>query len=149
MSSNLTQLLAKEAKCKKQKNVRNSTLQQLQRAIDGIADLKTTALGLFEARQFSLLDSMADQSLINLNIENNKFINLLIDADDNITSDAEFKTDQKNVREILGKMTNSRESYRELLKNANLLDQTPALKPADTDPTLLQILQQMQQSMTK
>ena len=138
MSSNLTQLLAKESKCKKQKNVRNSTLQQLQSAIDGIADLKTTDLGVFEARQFSLLDSMADQSLINLNIENNKFINLLIDADDNITSDAEFKTDQKNVREILGKMTNSRESYRELLKNANLLDQPPA----DTDPTLLQILQQ-------
>ena len=80
---------------------------------------------------------MADQSLINLNIENNKFINLLIDVDDNITSDAEFKTDQKNVREILGKLTNSRESYRELLKNANLLDQTPVLKPADTDPTLL------------
>ena len=90
MSSNLTQLLAKEAKCKKQKNVRNSTLQQLQSAIDGIADLKITALGLFEARQFSLLDSMADQSLINLNIENNKFINLVIDVDDTITSNPEF-----------------------------------------------------------
>ena len=99
MSSNLTQLFAKEGKCKKQKNVRNSTLQQLQSVIDGIADLKTTDLGLFEARQFSLLDSMADQSLINLNIENNKFINLVIDADDTITSDPEFKTDQKDVRE--------------------------------------------------
>ena len=80
---------------------------------------------------------MADQSLINLNIENNKFINLVIDADDTITSDPEFKTDQKDVRDILGKLTYSRDTYRELLKNANLLDQTPVLKPADTDPTLL------------
>ena len=122
---------------KKQKNARNTTLQQLLSAIDGIADLKTTALSLFEARQFSLLDSMADQVLINFNIENSKFINLVIDVDDTITSDPEFKTDQKDVCDILGELTYSRESYRELLKSANLLDQTPALKPTDTDPTLL------------
>ena len=134
MTSKFTKL-AIEANYKKQKCKRNTALQQLVSATDGIKELNSLNPKLYESRQFSLLDGMADQGLMTLNLENNKFINLLIEADETMPEDPEFQTDQKNVREIIGKLTDSRETYRELLKKANLLEQKPVIQPTVTDPT--------------
>ena len=123
---------------------RNASVMELNNTVGKIQMLNTSNPSL---RQFTYIDKEFEVNMEQLKGDNHLFVQHILHASQNFSSDAEFTEDQKSIRATQIAAINAKDSYLEILENHNLVpkisDQVANAAPVPTSPDLAAILKEL------